>query len=89
MPKIIFPEASNEYIQEVVKNLNAKNICEAIAKEMPVEQAAEKVKTGEYDAMVAGVDYSSRDVILACRLSVIDGADQHGSSSDRWEQQAV
>ena len=70
MPKIIFPEASNEYIQEVVKNLNAKNICEAIAEEMPVEQAAEKVKTGEYDAMVAGVDYSSRDVILAC-LSLI------------------
>ena len=29
------------------------------------------------------------DVILACHLSVIDGADQHGSSSDRWEQQAV
>ena len=58
MPKIIFPEASNEYIQEVVKNLNAKNICEAITEEMPVEQAAEKVKTGEYAAMVAGVDYS-------------------------------
>ena len=46
MPKIIFPEASNEYIQEVVKNLNAKNICEAIAEEMPVEQAAEKVPHG-------------------------------------------
>ena len=76
MSKIIFPEASNEYIQEVVKNLNAKNICEAIAKEMPVEQAAEKVKTGEYDAMVAGVDYSSRDVILACRdhIGVPEGA---------------
>ena len=43
MPKIIFPEASNEYIQEVVKNLNAKNICEAIAKEMSVEQAAESL----------------------------------------------
>ncbi len=76
MSKIIFPEASNEYIQEAVKNLNAKQICEATAEEMTVEAAAQLVSQGQYDAMVAGVDYSSRDVILACRdqIGVPEGA---------------
>lgn len=76
MSKIIFPEATNEYIQEAVKNLNQNQICEATAIEMPVEEAAKLVKDQTYDAMVAGVDYSSRDVILACRdrLGVPEGA---------------
>lgn len=76
MSKIIFPEASNDFIQEAVKNLNKKQVCEAIADEMSVEVAAQLVQRGEYDAMVAGVDYSSRDVILACRdqIGVPEGA---------------
>lgn len=67
MPKIIFPEATNEYIQSTVANLKKTHLFEAMAIEMSVEKAAKLVATGKYDAMVAGVDYSSRDVILACR----------------------
>ncbi len=65
MPKIIFPEAGNEYIQKAVDELKSK--FDAEATEMSVADAAVKVRDGEYDALVAGIDAASRDVILACR----------------------
>ncbi len=65
MSKIIFPEADNEYIKAACAELRTE--FDAVAEKMTVAEAAEKVRTGEYDAMVAGVDASSRDVILACR----------------------
>ena len=65
MYKVIFPEANNEYIKEAAARLS--NVCEPVLVESSVQDAAVKVIDGEADAMVAGIDYSSRDVILATR----------------------
>ena len=65
MHKIIFPEANNDYIKEAASRLGA--ICEPILVESSVQDAAVKILDGEADAMIAGIDYSSRDVILATR----------------------
>ncbi len=65
MHKIIFPEANNEYIKEAAARLSS--ICEPVLVESSVQDAAVKIIDGEADAMVAGIDYSSRDVILATR----------------------
>ena len=73
MYKVIFPEANNEYIKEAAARLG--NICEPVLVESSVQDAAVKVIDGEADAMVAGIDYSSRDVILATRdvIGVAEG----------------
>lgn len=67
MNKILFPEASNEYIQASAKELSANRICEPIVEQLDLVSACAKIKSGEVGAMVAGIDWSSRDVILACR----------------------
>lgn len=69
MPKtrIVFPEFTNPYIQEAIKIATERfpNF-EAIGADN-LEHAAAAVKTGVADAMIAGIDYTSRDVILASR----------------------
>ena len=65
MYKIIFPEANNEYIKEAASRLG--EICEPVLVESDLQNAAIKVLDGEVDAMIAGIDYSSRDVILTTR----------------------
>lgn len=73
MYKIIFPEAGNEYIKEAARQL--EDCCVPQLKEMSVIEAAKQVADGQADAMVAGIDYSSRDVILAMRdyIGVAEG----------------
>ena len=73
MYKVIFPEANNEYVKEAATRLS--DICEPILFDSSVQDAAAKVLEGEADAMVAGIDYSSRDVILATRdvIGVAEG----------------
>lgn len=61
---IAFPEWENENIQEAVKQ------CIDIIEPYFVDKlnaAFLAVKSGEADAVIAGVDYSTRDVILAAR----------------------
>ena len=65
MYKVIFPEANNEYVKEAATRLSG--VCEPVLIDSSVQDAAVKVVDGEADAMVAGIDYSSRDVILATR----------------------
>lgn len=69
MPKtrIVFPEFTNPYIKEAIKIATEKfpNF-EAIGADN-LEHAAVAVKTGVADAMIAGIGYTSRDVILASR----------------------
>ena len=69
MPKtrIVFPEFTNPYIQEAIKIAKERfpNF-ESIGADN-LEHAAAAVKTGVADAMIAGIDYTSRDVILASR----------------------
>lgn len=62
--KIVFPEMKNEVIREAVSR-KADEI-EAVAAENLAE-ACEMVARGEAEAMIAGIDYTSREVILAAR----------------------
>ena len=65
--RIVFPEFTNSYIQEAIKIAKERfpNF-ESIGADNS-EHAAAAVKTGVADAMIAGIDYTSRDVILAYR----------------------
>ena len=63
--KILFPEANNEYIKAAVAELSG--ICEPILEDCDLQTAATKLANGEADAMITGIDYSTRDVILATR----------------------
>lgn len=60
--RIVFPETNNNSIKEAIK----KSEIEAVAAS-DLEDACAKIKNGEADAMIAGIDHSSRDVILACK----------------------
>ena len=60
--KIVFPEINNPTISEAIKKTGAN----AVAADS-LEEACQKVKNGEANAMIAGIDYASRDVILAAR----------------------
>ena len=73
MYKVIFPEANNEYVKEAATRLS--EICKPVLVEADLQTAAAKVHDGEADAMVAGIDYSTRDVILATRdtIGVVEG----------------
>ena len=60
--KIVFPEINNPIISEAIKKTGVNAVVAD-----GLEEACLKVKNGEADAMVAGIDYASRDVILAAR----------------------
>ena len=64
MNKILFPEADNEFIKTASEQL--QDIEPVLQKCEPIE-ACEKLRDGEVDAIVAGIDYSSRDIILAAK----------------------
>lgn len=61
--KIVFPELNNSTIAEAIQNVGD---FEAISAEN-LTDACLRIKNGEADALIAGIDYSSRDVILACK----------------------
>ena len=61
--KLVFPEYHNEIIQKAVEE--TRDI-EAIEAEN-LEDACIKIKNGEADALIAGSDFPTRDVVLACR----------------------
>jgi len=63
--KILFPEANNEYIKAAAAELSG--ICEPVLEDCDLQTAATKLANGEADAMITGIDYSTRDVILATR----------------------
>lgn len=61
--QIIIPELSNEKAQSAIKHF--PNITFTSAKDLA--HAAELLNSGAADAMISGLDYSSRDVLLACK----------------------
>lgn len=67
MHKILFPEAYNEFIQTAAAHLRDEKICEPVLEICDIQKACKMLADGEVDAMVAGIDLPSRDVILACR----------------------
>ena len=70
MSKILFPEAYNEYIQMAASRLRDENVCEPVMELCDLSKACHMLMEGKADAMIAGIDYPSRDVILACRDNI-------------------
>lgn len=67
MKQIVFPEINHPYVQEAIKLAKQKfSDFEAIGADN-LEHACAAVKAGVADSMIAGIDYTSRDVILAAR----------------------
>lgn len=64
MKRILFPEADNEFIKQAAAELTD---IEPILESQPLDGAFQKLADGAVDGIVAGIDYSSRDVILAAR----------------------
>ena len=65
MYKVVFPEANNPYIQEAAQLL--KNDCEAVLLNHDLPQAIRLLSNHQVDAMVAGIDCPSREIILAAK----------------------
>lgn len=65
MYKILFPETENDYIKTATTQLS--DICEPVLANVQIDEATQMLADGEVDAMIAGIDYSSRDVILSTR----------------------
>lgn len=61
--KIVFPEYQNIKIQEAISRVPEIDAIDASS----LENACKIITDGVADAMVAGIDHTSRDVILACR----------------------
>ncbi len=61
--KIVIPELNNPDIKEAVKHFENVNFLSAD----DLKQAAEIVASGEADSLLSGFDYSSRDVLIACK----------------------
>ena len=67
MKRIVFPEINHSYVQEAIKLAKQRfPDFEAIGADN-LEHACAAVKAGIADSMIAGIDYTSRDVILAAR----------------------
>ena len=68
MKKIVFPEHQNEIIKAAIAEAKAEfpDTFEPVFADS-LTSACEKVRDGLADAMIAGIDYTSREVILACR----------------------
>ena len=70
MKRIVFPEINHPYVQEAIKLAKQKfPDFEAIGADN-LEHACAAVKAGVADSMIAGIDYTSRDVILAARYII-------------------
>ena len=63
MIKIVFPEVGNPIIAEAITKVDSI----APLKASSLEEACQMLARGEADTMIGGVDYTSRDIILACR----------------------
>lgn len=65
--KIAFPELNNPIIKEAVSEVSeADPDFEAIPTNS-IEEACTLCKNGSADALIAGIDYTTRDMVLACR----------------------
>lgn len=69
---IVFPELNNPTIQTAISTYNEQATRFNFPLINPIsapdlDSACTLVKTGKADTLIAGIDYSSRDIILACR----------------------
>lgn len=61
--KIAFPEYDNDIIKSAIEKSEGFDPVSASS----LEEACELTKNGEADAIIAGIDYTTRDVVLACK----------------------
>ena len=61
--KIIFPELKNSIVKEAIKNFEDIEFFDA----PNLDEAVKTLARGEADSMISGLDYSSRDVLVAYR----------------------
>lgn len=59
--KIIFPELENSIVREAIKDFSDIEFSAA----PNLDEAAKMLKNGAADLMISGLDYSSRDVLIA------------------------
>lgn len=65
---IVFPELTNPIIKSAIETYNSTSSQPITPLPAPdLASACQMVTSGQADSMIAGIDYSSRDVILACR----------------------
>ena len=64
MKRILFPEADNEFVKQAASELTD---VEVILEAQSLDDAFRKLANDEVDGIVAGIDFPSRDVILAAR----------------------
>lgn len=62
--RIVFPEMENEIIREALAQAGSQITPVAATS---LEEACQLVNQGSADALIAGIDYTSREVILACK----------------------
>ncbi|MCL1876819.1 phosphate acyltransferase [Candidatus Saccharibacteria bacterium] len=68
--KIVLPEGDNQTIRDAAKRAESDGLCKTVLLNGGADaltSAMQMVKDGEADAVVAGIDYTSRDVILSAR----------------------
>jgi phosphate acetyltransferase len=70
-PIIVFPEGYHPSIKQAAKMAEKSGFCQAMLigtdTDNALQVAADMVQSGEADAIVAGIDFTSRDVILTAR----------------------
>lgn len=64
--KIIFPELDNPIAKEATKNFSNINFIPA----PDLNAATNMLNQGQADSMISGIDYSSRDVLIAYKNSI-------------------
>ena len=79
MYKILFPEVKNENIQTAKADL--QKICTPIFEECSIQEATARLADASVDALIVGIDYPTRDVILAARDQIGIPAGQKTFSS--------
>jgi len=68
--RIIFPEGNNQSIKDAAARAQSEGLCEPILLDGTPEDltlSMQMVVDGNADAIVAGIDYTSRDVIITAR----------------------
>ena len=64
--KIIFPELEDPIVQEAIKNFPKIEFLPADT----LKTAVKQISNGVADTMISGLNYPSRDVVLACKDSI-------------------
>lgn len=64
---IAFPELENPIIKQAVTEYSSKHPDFSAVPASSLEEACKLAKSGTADALIAGIDYTTRDVVLACK----------------------